>query len=85
MGSYIKRWQKDLNRARKDKELRYSNDVLEGLSHQIGYATGVQEQIRKTLNMLKISDKEFFDERRKMDDNLKELKKQLGSIIKSSK
>ena len=81
MQKYLTRFEKDQKDMRREAHLPYAQDILNDLSHQIGYMTGAVEQTKDFLHMLDISDKEFFDHRKAVDEHNKVVMDQLRSII----
>lgn len=79
---YLKRDLKQQQDMRKEKHLAYAHDVLEGLSHQIGYMTGAIEQTKEFIRLLDITDEQYLKEKVEYDAYREELKKQLLSIVK---
>ena len=71
--------QKDM---RTEKHLAYAADILEGLSHQIGYMNGAIEANKQFLEMLEISDKEFWARRKEVDEHNSEVMEQLRKVVR---
>lgn len=82
MEKYLKRSEKDQKDMRKEKHLTYASDILEGLSHQIGYMTGAMEQTKDFIRMIDMTDGDFQKEREAIEENRKELRQQLSDLIK---
>lgn len=82
---YLARCEKDQKDMRKERHLAYATDVLEGLSHQIGYMNGAIENISQMLEMMEVTDKQFFDRRKEVDEHNKRTMDQLRSIIRKKK
>ena len=82
---YLARDEKSQKDMRKEKHLAYATDVLEGLSHQIGYMTGAIENINQMLEMMEVSDKQFFAHRKEVDEHNKRTMDQLRSIVRKRK
>lgn len=81
MQKYLARFEKDQKEMRKEKNLVYAHDMLEGLSHQIGYMNGAIEQTKQFLEMIEMSDKQFFDDRKTQEENMRQIKEQLREAI----
>jgi len=82
MEKYLSKFGKDQKAMRKEKHLGHAADMLEGISHQIGYMNGAIEQTKQFLDMLEISDKTFWDRRKASEENMQEIKRQLDEMIK---
>lgn len=85
MDKYRKRFEQDRRDMHKEKHLPYASDMLEGLSHQIGYMNGAVEQTKEFIRMIDMTDAAFQKERDAMEENKKQLKKQLSDMIKRRK
>ena len=85
MGKYLKRFEQDQKDMRKEKHLPYASDMLECLSHQIGYMNGAVEQTKEFIRMIDMTDAAFQKERDAMEEDRQYLKKQLSDMIKRRK
>ncbi len=85
MEKYLARSLRDQKDMRKEKHLPHAHDMLESLSHQIGYMTGAIEQTSEHLRMLEISDKEYWAERKATEEHNRNTMGQLRSMFKERK
>ncbi len=85
MEKYLARSLRDQKDMRKEKHMPYASDVLESLSHQIGYMTGAIEQTGEQLRMLEISDKEYWAERKATEEHNKAVMGQLRGMLKKKR
>lgn len=81
----LSRLLKDQKATKKEKNLGHMTDILESLSHQIGYVTGALEHNSQLLEMFEISDEEFWDRRRRSEESLEEIKKHFKNFKKQFK
>lgn len=81
LSKYLARFEKEQRAMRKEKHLAHATDMLEGLSHQIGYMNGAIEQTKQFLDMLEITDKTFNDRRRASEEYSANLKEQLRDMV----
>lgn len=85
MKKYLARFEKDLKAMRQEKHLAHAPDMLEGLSHQIGYMNGAIEQTEQFLRMIEITDKAFWDQRKASEESLKRVREQMDEMIREHK
>jgi len=85
MEGHLKRMMKEQEVMRKERHMPYATDILNSLSHQIGYMNGAIEQTKNLLHMMEVSDGKFFSDRAKVDAHNKQMMEQLRSIVKRKK
>ena len=82
MEKYLARFLKDQKDMRKEVHLAHAPEMLESISHQIGYMTGAIEQTKEHLRMLDVTDKEYFRQQKEAQDHNEALMKQLKNSIR---
>lgn len=80
-----KRFKKQLDDLRNEKELGFDREILGGIQHPIGYLTGVIEVIENTKRLLNMSLDEYENEKREIENLNKKQKKYLKSLIEERK
>lgn len=71
MEKHLDRFLKQQKDMRKERYLAHAPEVLESLSHQIGYMTGAIEQTKEHLRMLDITDKQYFQHEKEVEEHNK--------------
>lgn len=83
--SHRKRFEKQLDDLRNEKELGFDREILGGIQHPIGYLTGVIEEIENTKRLLNMSLDEYENEKREIERLNKTQKKYLISLLEERK
>jgi hypothetical protein len=82
MEKYLSRFAKELKDMEKERYLPHAPEVMNSLTHQIGYMTGAIEQTKEFLHMLEVTDKAYFKHEREVQEHNKAVMDQLKESIK---
>lgn len=85
MEKYLAHFLKEQEDMRKEKYLAHAPEILESLSHQIGYMTGAIEQTDNHLRMLDITDKAYFKHEKEVREHNDAVFAQLREHLRNRK
>lgn len=76
-----KRYEKQLQDLRAEKELGFDREIIGSIQHPIGYLTGVIAEIDNTKRLLNMSFAEYEKEKEEIEEQNRKQKKHLRSLL----